>query len=112
MSSVRAHAENHRCAYNRAPCSADPRVQEPDLSDNGSNGGAEIKAVRTAKESLRVLLRTGELDPRDLREQAAHRRPSSGGDSPSSGDVSLAFWRLLNRGEIELTDNRTVRLAS
>lgn len=71
---------------------------------NGSSVDSEMAAIRGAEKSLLTELQQGELEPRALRERAIEH-------SESRGDVSLAFWRLLNRGEIVLTENRTVRLA-
>lgn len=75
------------------------------MSTNGSSGDSEeMKAIREAERSLLTELEEGELAPRALRERVIEH-------AESRGDVSLAFWRLLNRGEIVLTENRTVRLA-
>jgi hypothetical protein len=70
-----------------------------------------MKAIKEAEESLLEALQAGEeLPPRDLRRQVlVHSATESHG--LEAGEVSLAFWRLLNRGEIELTEELTVRRA-
>ena len=68
-----------------------------------------MKGIEAAETRLLEALRDGrEVSPRDLRHQVlADSRTAKGG--LEEGQVSLAFWRLLNRGEIELTDHSTVR---
>ncbi len=69
-----------------------------------------MKAIEEAEESLLQALKDGEeIPPRDLRRRV--QEDSSSEDGLEANEVSLAFWRLLNRGEIVLTEELTVRRA-
>jgi hypothetical protein len=93
--------------YTRHLFSLGAEIEDAGLSGNGHQEGLEeIEAIRVAEESILSELQSGgEMPPRELRERAVGR-------TDSRDDVSLAFWRLLNRGKIVLTENRTVRLAA
>ncbi len=77
-----------------------------ELTTNGGHAESEdMHAIRVAEEGLLSELESGPMQPRALRDRVIKR-------ADSREDVSLAFWRLLNRGEIVLTENRTVQLAA
>jgi hypothetical protein len=55
------------------------------------------------QELLRLASEKPGYSPRELRRDARNGLPSQ--------TVSLAFWRLLNRGKLELDSRRLVRVA-
>jgi hypothetical protein len=70
-----------------------------------------MKAIEEAEEGLLEALEGGEeIPPRDLRRKVLEESALAP-NSPEATEVSLAFWRLLNRGEIELTEDLTIRRA-
>ena len=70
-----------------------------------------MKAIEEAEEGLLEALQDGEeIPPRDLRRKVLEESASTA-DGAEATEVSLAFWRLLNRGEIELTEDLTIRRA-
>ncbi len=69
-----------------------------------------MKAIEEAEANLLEALENGrEVPPRDLRKQILEASRTAK-KSLGEGQVSLAYWRLLNCGDIELTDQLTVRL--
>ena len=71
-----------------------------------------MKGIEFAEARLLKALQDGrEVLPRDLRQQVLEDSRKEE-ESLEAGQVSLAFWRLLNRGEIELTDDLTIRRAT
>lgn len=71
-----------------------------------------MKGIEEAEAKLLAALEGGqEIPPRELRQGVLADSKAKQGDL-EEGQISLAFWRLLNRGEIELTDHLTVRRAA
>jgi hypothetical protein len=71
-----------------------------------------MKGIEEAEAGLLEALQEGrEVPPRDLRQQVLEDSKTEE-ESLEAGQVSLAFWRLLDRGEIELTDDLKIRLAT
>lgn len=84
------------------------------MENNGDHPEVNgMKAIEEAEESLLQALNGGEeIPPRDLRRKVlADSDSDSAHQGLEANEVSLAFWRLLNRGEIVLTEELTVRRA-
>lgn len=70
-----------------------------------------MRGIKDAERGLlEVLAESEEIGPRDLRRRVL-TDSEEGEERLDASEVSLAFWRLLNRGEIVLTDQMTIRRA-